>query len=534
MSVRPVVLLSALLLSGCAGRRIERENAAALATADARVLEGCYDCLLEARQTYARIAGIESGGVAAGRKGLTRLGDTALVRLFETELLLTVRAKELALSWERPFERARALVERLPASIDAERLVQAVDAVLPDGTGRMSDWPVALRRRLAPFAEKVPAEVKWLETATLQPHVRRYLALALDCSYGARTLAATAQPGSRRRRPVLAPDSPPIVIYRTGICLGADTNMLAGVLAVVPAFHEAAYHHATASAFSIDGDGGARAAKMLAQARSRFPTATGVAWMSGWLSEQVGDCGRALAFFDSTIAIDSTHELAWLQRTICLSRLHRDTAAIASATHLIGLEPRQKPTALYWRAISWLRLKRLDSARADIDVAKSLSQTPDVLTVAGVIENEQGDLAVAEQDLRSALAAVRGDENCTAAWTLGLVLAKGVRHREAAGLFEDTMRCYDIKLSDIQYAIRRAVERTNAANTDFMRRRVASLEADSVDNRTRYFASAFNGAGNHANAGNLTRARELLDVAAGDQKLAREVAALRSAIASLK
>ena len=61
----------------------------ALAAADARILEGCYDCLLAARATYERLA---------GSKYMQR--DTMLLRLFETELLLALREKELQLDWQ--------------------------------------------------------------------------------------------------------------------------------------------------------------------------------------------------------------------------------------------------------------------------------------------------------------------------------------------------------------------------------------------------------------------------------------------------
>jgi len=54
--------------------------------------------------------------------------------------------------------------------------------------------------------------------------------------------------------------------------------------------------------------------------------------------------------------------------------------------------------------------------------------------------------------------------------------------------------------------------------------------ADSVDNRSRYFASAFNAAGNLANAGDRPRALELLAIAASDPKLTESVTRLRAAI----
>ena len=42
---------------GCASARIRRDNAIALMNADARVLEGCYDCLRDARVVYERLSG---------------------------------------------------------------------------------------------------------------------------------------------------------------------------------------------------------------------------------------------------------------------------------------------------------------------------------------------------------------------------------------------------------------------------------------------------------------------------------------------
>ncbi len=48
------------------------------------MLQGCYDCLLEARATYARV-------------GVGKARPLVIARLFETDLLITLREKELAL-----------------------------------------------------------------------------------------------------------------------------------------------------------------------------------------------------------------------------------------------------------------------------------------------------------------------------------------------------------------------------------------------------------------------------------------------------
>src|SRR4051794_28788117 len=63
---------------GCASARIRKANALALAAADTRVLEGCYDCLQDARATYARVASDKH----------TKKPAPIIARLFETNVLL--------------------------------------------------------------------------------------------------------------------------------------------------------------------------------------------------------------------------------------------------------------------------------------------------------------------------------------------------------------------------------------------------------------------------------------------------------------
>ena len=515
------VLLGAALMvaaTGCAGRRVRQETAAALAAADARILDGCYDCLLTARATYERLA---------SSKYMRR--DTVMLRLFETELLIALREKELQLDWEPALERARALGRALPSAIDAHRLLAIADAVLPDGGGRMGDWPAALRRRLAPFVETVPREVAWLDSAPLRAPVRRYLALALDCSYGGRVLASNTPPGAPHRRPVLSPGASPLIIYRTAICLGTDTVMLQATRALVPMFPEAAYFLGSSSAFAVEETGGAEAAALFDEAHARFPRSPSVNYLRGWLRSNAGDCAAAVQAFDEAIAIDAAHELAWLQRTICLSTLKRDSAVLESATRLIALGTGFAGQGHYWRAVSHHRLRNLPAARSDIEVAKRQARTGTSLTVAGVIEHDQNDLAVAEQDLLAARADLRGDENCTAVWYLALVHRKQQRTMAAASSFEAAMKCYDIKVSDGRYRIT-LLESRPTRYPQVRARRIAALIADTVDNRSRYFASAYNAAGDFANAGDVSRAFQLLDIAAADPKLTDPVAKLRAAI----
>src|SRR5688500_7811302 len=98
-----VLMTAAALSPGCASARVREANELALARADARVLEGCYECLQEARSAYARLAADKHAPrIAKGSPGI-------VARLFETDVLIALREKELALDADASIDRARAL-----------------------------------------------------------------------------------------------------------------------------------------------------------------------------------------------------------------------------------------------------------------------------------------------------------------------------------------------------------------------------------------------------------------------------------------
>src|SRR4051812_25513356 len=98
---RPWLLLLLLIAPACASEPIKKLDLSALAAADAQVLQGCYDCLLEARATYERV-------------GVGKARPMVVARLFETQLLITLRERELAMDSAASLARARDLAKELP------------------------------------------------------------------------------------------------------------------------------------------------------------------------------------------------------------------------------------------------------------------------------------------------------------------------------------------------------------------------------------------------------------------------------------
>ena len=517
----------AALSLGCASARLREANAHALARADARVLEGCYECLRDARETYARLT--TDKHVPKLPKGAPGI----IARLFETEVLIALREKELAIDWRAAMERARTTAARVPASLDAARVLAIADAVLPDAFGVPSKTMDSLRANGRPVTANIDAELAWVDGSALSPATRKYLGLSLDCSYSDRRRAPDDTVNSLAKRRELPINAPPLLTYRGADCAIPDTLALKRVLYAVPSFAEAGYAVAGLGVMLAGQTGGDAARAYLDTAHARFPRAAGVTYLSGYLNSVLGDCEVATKFYDATLSLQPRHDRAMLQKTICLTNLHRDSAAMATATQFIALETPNIHEGYYWRAANRLRRRELELARSDIEAAKARSKGGDVLTMAGIIEHEQNDLPVAESDLKGARAAWKGDGNCTAAFYLGSVLNKREVWAGAAAAFDSAMVCYDGRAQVITMEIE-SIRQSTRGTPAFRAKKVAALESDLADVRKRYYSSAYNFASMTGKVGDLVRAEEILAVAAQSPDLTDQVAKLRDIIAEAK
>jgi tetratricopeptide (TPR) repeat protein len=507
---------------GCASAGLRRQNALALAAADARVLEGCYGCLQDALSTYARLAGARKNVIPKNAGALS-------VRLFETELLLALREKEMGIDSRVSLERARTVAPNMPSSVEATRVLAMVDAVVPDGRSLPIKAHDALIRSRKAYIDGIDAELAWVERSSLAPAVRQYIALALDCSYFDRHDGDTTALAKRRAVPI---NAPPLVTYRAANCAATDTLALKRVLAQVPSFDEAAYALGNEVVWASGETGGDDARRYYSQAYARFPRAAGVTFMTGWLDLNIGDCTDAIRFYDTTLAIEPAHDRAMLQKAICQSNMRQDSAAIATATRFIALETADIAQGYYWRAVSRLRRRELALARSDADTAKARTSrgSGELLTLAGIIEYEQEDFGIAETDLRGARAAPKGSQNCNAGFYLGGVLVKREAWSQAVASYDSAMVCYDDQANFLAAKIEQ-VRRSTKGSPQFRAKRIASLESDMADRRKRNQTAAFNAASMNARIGNYARAEELLVIAASSSELTDQVAKLREQLA---
>jgi tetratricopeptide (TPR) repeat protein len=512
-----VVMVSAMIACASGPKKLSPAELAAQAHAAAQVLvqDGCYACLLEARETYERVA------VGPARRPL-------IVPMFETELLIVLREKEFAMDASGALARARTLSAELPPEVDGVRYLAIVDAVSRDAMGVPQAEESAFRRERASYIPKIDGEIAWLATGPLQPVVRQYLSLSIDC----KNLHRGQPPGraltvsTDRNVPA---DAPPLIAYRIATCDNVKLDVLESLKAQVPRFSDTAFFRARLLAANAELTGGPGARPLLDEAHEHFPMSPSVTYLNGNFQQSIGDCREALRFYDETLALKPLHENALLGRTVCLTYLKRQDEAIATATQMIELRTFNVHEAYFWRA--WIQhdRKALPAARADINSAKSIASTGNIHRLAGMIEYDQDDLDVAERDLQAAKNASGGGADCVARWYLGLVAVKRPKALDAAEHFEQAMTCYEAAVF-VSEAGLRAIEAKTDLDPDFRARQIEGFKAAVELDRSQYHAAAFNAANYFVQAGNRDKARVLIEVAAKDPALEKVVAQLRKII----
>jgi len=518
--MRQLCLALPIVVIGCASVPVDPPAVlpeAELAAADARLAEGCYDCLLDARDRYGRLA-----------DGPFR--STLLPRLFEAELLIARREQELALPASSSIARARVVAAELPIEYGADRLLRLAEA-LPDvaaGVARRE------RRTLREAPEDLlgrglAAELEWIPSSGLREPVRRYLIAAIECaSDGAvPTAPALASAGTRPTVTAVAPAAdPPLLVYAEALCGRVRRpGPFESVRALVPAFREASLPLSEIFLGLINDEGPTRALAAAADAYERFADSPAVTLTYAAIHYRAGNYDDALRLYDETLALRPAHEDAWLGRAVCLSVLNRYEEAIAAATVLIDASADNRAEAYYWRAWNHRRLERLPPARDDIERAKRLAASIDIYTLAGIIAYEQDRLDAAEADLLAARA-MSMPRSCTAAWYLGLVPMRRERWPAGATAFESAMTCFQGSLAGHQ-AGRAALRANTIMDPVFKARQIALADEAITEARRQMHAAAMNAAKNFALAGNRVRARQLGDRASADPALASEVEVLR-------
>lgn len=505
--MRIACLAVVLVLAACASAPIRPADQGALAVAGTRWLEGCYECLIEARDTYRRLA-------------VGRARPLLVTRLFEAEVLVGMREAELAVDPSASFAAAEALVAELPPTYPSTRYLEVARLVPPDAVGSTrAERDQAVRR--GPTAPQFDALKAELESGEGSPPFRAYLSAGLDCLRAAATRRAETLPA-------IPDDAPPLVRYRMGTCPAVQPRVMEAIVEAVPAFVEAELFRVRVPALTITSAYTSTLRAALHAAAERFPRSPSIAYGLGSLSQTIGDCRAAIRHYEDTLALKPLHEDAALQRVICLGHIGQFVPAIEGATRIIDRSYYNRSDAYYWRAWNHFQRGDLPAARADIDSARAISFNVRVLILGGMIKYSQGHLDLAEADLSDAIGMDRFNDQCIARWYYGLVGFAREQWAETADRFATAAACY----RNAADRSRRDLEAMRTADVDevFRANQIAGFEAVIKEDTDQEHASSLNAANCHARAGDLVKAREWLDRIPSDSVHALVAAQLRKQI----
>jgi tetratricopeptide (TPR) repeat protein len=459
-----------LALGGCAKKPAIVVGPPPTAAADELVRQGCYDCLLDARSAYEQ---------------LTPRVPGAFLKLFETNVLLALREKELALDATRHLADAAALIPRL-TNVAAESVLSVVKVLPEDGTARRPLPPTPdVRNQLDSATASVDA-------GPFSQVFKDYVKLSLRCGrLGVDPPAAGAT-------------EPPLLIYRRAICDNPiRVEPLREVRKSVPRFIETSFFLGRAEMASLFKGDGRKAGALFEEAYARFSDSPAIAFDLGTLYQATNDCRRAETFFSRTLELRPAHEEGRLGRAICRTYLSKNTDAIDDATVLIDAMASNRGEAYYWRAWNRRRLTQLDAARADIDRARTLRYNARILTLAGMIEYDQKDLDPARTDLEQARS--MDNRECEAPWYLGLVEFSVENWAPSAKGFAGAAECYELLVKDSESRREEMATRKDVTE-DFRTRQLAGFDAAIKEDSTQKSAADLNAAINYGRAGDLANA----------------------------
>lgn len=496
--------ISIALVVACARPQVPQPGQ--LATADAALLRGCYDCLIEARDIYRRL---DTGGDRA----------QLAARVLEADLLLALRERELGLPPSDALAEARQIATTMPPDLEAGRYIELVAAIPPSdlGVARRELWAF---RNAHPLDDDRLAELRrLLSNGRLRKPVRDYLQLALDCGH---FIGVPLGPGEA---PVAPPSGALLLRYRAAICGAGEMPELVAVRAGEPRFVEASLFIARVEIAQILSDGPREAKAHLDEVLARFPSSPAATYLAGTYHTAVSDHAEALRFYDRTLGLHADHDPALRGRVISLSNLERAEEAIDAATQLIARAEDERFGAYYWRARNHHGLRHLDDARRDVTAAKELGASEDLLVLAGLVEYEQGDLDIAHADLTT-VAGAHG-LRCEANWYLGLIERLRKRWPDAWQAFEEAMRCYGERARITAGQIR-TLEARSDLDPGYRARTAAYLEASVASDTKQGHVASLTAAGSAAAAADYAAARRLIDQVGDDPELADRVAKLRA------
>jgi tetratricopeptide (TPR) repeat protein len=488
------VLAALTTMAGCASRgsraAVDPWPARLVAAGDQEA-EGCYQCLSAALETYEALLAVRPDAAVAARA-------------YRTAVHLAVRERLIGL-YPGAYQAAPARLAAGAAPVDVDLASDAL-AAIPWRRGVLPlehiRWPrdeeLARLRRRRVALEAVADQDAWAATLLLALVAGNPI-VGLDA--GDR-VPPGPPPGLdretwRRRHP----DDATLSFTRFTL-LRSSLEDWAAFIAEHPRYLEAG---AVTGEAEVGRGRLVTADEIFAAVLDEFPSLVPALAMRGDVRQRMEDFPLATTLYDTLLARVPDHREARLGRLKSLGFMGRHEDAIADADHMLLLGTWYIGEAHYWKAWNLFNLRRLDEARAEVDLARRLMVNADVDYLGGVIAFRQSRLDDAQRDFDSAV--TLESRHCEAHFDrAALQLVQRAWDRASDG-FDEAYTCHEARTPTFEQRIvdAREARMPDEAKAALVARREKALR----DHRHQLGWARYNAAVAYANIGkpDVTRAR---------------------------
>jgi len=475
-----------------------------LARADALLEQGCYHCIEEALGEYERV----------GRAG-TADSPAAQRKAVRTALLLDQRQRELGLARPSALTLADDLVAEFGEAAADPLAREIVESLPPRFASDPASADLATWRRIR---ERLPAWQEELRAAAATDDLAAYLAIVLQCQY-------QREPAPPDPETWLTSHQSPLILFRVALCPRARPELMGALLARVPRFVEARYF---LGEVSLGRGLPLEAEAQYLEALRVLPEWPTVTRALGDVDLALEEFGRAVEFYDRTLAMTPDEPNATFGRVKALSYLGRHVDAVASIDTLLARNWRPGDVR-YWRALNLYQLGEVAAAWDETVVAKRFNpMDPELFKLAGIVALARNEVPEARANLEYAVS--RLPDDCDARFYLAGVDALERRWPESAAGYARASDCYATESEAL--AARLSEIRTSSMEDDRKDRLLTMKQRQAAAADQARARATYNAAVGYLNAGDREAARALAETVAARPELADQVRELLKRVGS--
>jgi tetratricopeptide (TPR) repeat protein len=467
-----------------------------LASADALVRAGCFDCLTAAYRAYDALRPIPAAA------------DRATAGAIRAAALAGLRERELGMLDDGYLKIARDLAEQPGAPLQVSTLTKILDVIdtLPGGVlagGRppMGDLDLSRSQRLRVNSGAWTAMLREL-TDTDELAAYAYVSLMCTSIDARNTLTGQIFLATALR-------DTPLLTFRRLTCRGVQPEPLTDLRAKDPRFVEVV---ALIGAFQVGQSKLDDADKSYQEAIDWHPQWPRVTLAIANVAMTGEEFDRALEFYDKTIAMDRGPD-AMLGKVRAQTFLGRAEDAIATTDQLLAQQWYLGDTR-YWRALNEAQLNRLDVAWDDVELSDRLLVNAEVPKLAGIIAYRREQLDTSRTKFE--VSHERNPNDCETTFYLGIVHEDQRAWERAATVLGDAVRC----LEGAEKGYRLEIDRIRASDDPPARkeRQIARREKAIANGRRMIATSWFNTAVAFLNLSRKDDARQFAEKVVEDEQ----------------